>query len=77
MTRVYIEWHDAFSFDPWADEETATAYCNEPMLVQSTGWLLDETDKHITICHSHNKDSQVTGCIHIPIGCITKMKKYG
>ena len=75
MTKVYLEWLDAYSADPWQSFDNAKKSCEELCVCYTIGWLLEETEEHITICHTRN-DEQVTGCLHIPKRGIVKRVNY-
>ena len=74
MKQVYIKWYDAYTVDSWQSIEEATEIMRNKYLVETIGWVLEETKKHISICHSYTK-SQVMGALHIPRECIVKIKE--
>jgi hypothetical protein len=73
MTRIYIEWIDAYSHDDWVDQDIAITMCSDVFPVKTTGYLLAETKYAVIICHSVNeKDKRVCGILHIPRKCIIR-----
>jgi hypothetical protein len=76
MKKVYIEWHDSYTTDTWQNTQAAIAGCRSMMLCKSIGYMLDKNKKNITFCHTLNEEGQVTGVMHIPVGCIKKMKVF-
>lgn len=75
MKRVEILWHDAYTRDSWEPVDEAVNVCKPLMLCKTIGWLLDEDDKHIAICHTFNA-SMVMGSLHIPKGMIKKIRYF-
>jgi hypothetical protein len=71
--RIEVFWNDAYTYDPWEEKDSAIETCKPMMPCRTIGWLIDESKDHITICHTYNPKS-VMGTLHIPKGCITKMK---
>jgi hypothetical protein len=74
MKKVYIEWNDAWSYDPWTSNKDAVEICSKMMLCKTIGWVLDQTADFIIICHSYNDELQVTGCLNIPMSCVKKVE---
>jgi len=74
MKRVYIEWIDSYSVDPWQTLNQAKFATHDLCICKTIGWLVDKTKDLVVICHTYNSDSHVTGCLHIPRRCIIKMK---
>lgn len=68
---LYIEWHDAYTYDSWDTEEGAIDMCKNMLPCHSVGWLLKETKDQITICHTFNP-AMVMGSLHIPKGMIVR-----
>lgn len=66
MKLVYIEWHDAYSHDPWGEIDDVAEGIESPCVCMTVGWLLKEDDDCYIICHTTNTDNQVTGSLHIP-----------
>jgi hypothetical protein len=75
MKKVKVIWYDAYSRDPWETPEEAKELCRPNMKCKTVGWLLDADKNHITICHSRNPQ-MVMGSLHIPRGCIKKIKYF-
>lgn len=64
---VYIEWIDSSGVDGWINEDD---YTPELQTIDSIGYLVDETDEHITIC-AHKTSTGIIGSpITIPKRCI-------
>jgi len=51
---AFVTWEDAYSHDDWVP--IADARSHTPCIVQSVGWLVDESDRHITIIQSITSD---------------------
>ena len=75
MKKIYIEWYDAYTRDGWESAEDAIKNCKSLMPCKTIGWLLNEDEKQITVCHTFNP-SLVMGILHIPKCSIVKMKRY-
>jgi hypothetical protein len=75
MKRVYIEWYDSYTWDGWDKPEEAIKLCTPLMLCKTVGYILNEDKDHITICHTYNP-SMVMGSLHIPKGCIKRLKRF-
>lgn len=73
--KIYIEWYDAYSRDSWESEESIRESCGPMMLCKTMGWLIDEDEKHIVVCHTHNP-YMVMGSLHIPKCTIKRLKRY-
>lgn len=74
---VYIEWLDAAAVHGWQDLDTVTDDAS-PIVIQSVGWVLRETDAAITLGAHLHKDipqngavRQVTDALTIPKAAIT------
>jgi hypothetical protein len=75
MLKVTVLWVDAYTVDEWMSYEFAIRSCSDNWVVETTGYLLDETDEHITICHTYSPE-QVCGLMHIPKGAIEKIIRH-
>jgi hypothetical protein len=75
MIKVYIEWNDAYTRDDWETLEDAIKLCKPMMLCKTIGWIINEDNNQITICHTYNPH-MVMGNLHIPKGTIKKIKRY-
>ena len=73
MTKVYIEWTDAYTRDGWDSSERVVEGCDSLMLCKSIGWLVSKNKKRVIISHTFNTDS-LMGCLHIPMACVKKIK---
>jgi hypothetical protein len=72
MQLVYLEWHDATCSDSWEEADDAMPEADD-MLCRSIGWLVDEADGFITVCHTHDAaEHHVRGAITIPANCIVQ-----
>jgi len=47
---AFVLWEDAYSHDDWVSLDEAKSH--EPCLVKSVGWLVDESERHVTIIQS-------------------------
>jgi hypothetical protein len=73
---VYLEWVDSAGGQGWQRTED---YTPGLILVRSIGWLMDETEQHVTLAgHLGREDdraegdtSQAHGWMTIPKGAIT------
>lgn len=74
--KIYVEWYDAYTRDSWQDEEGLKADCEPMMLCKTIGWLVDEDNAHITICHTYNP-FMIMGSLHIPKCTIKRLKRFG
>jgi len=73
MKLVTIVWYDAYSLDSWCKKEVSLIQSVEPMMCDTTGYLLSKNKDTIVICHTYNKDGQVCGVMSIPRKCISKI----
>ena len=71
MKIVYIEWVDSTRLDGWNNKETIKK--NGLSFIKSIGYLIKKNNKKVTICHSNGSD-EMLGILHIPKGCIKKIK---
>ena len=76
MNKVDVTWYDCWSFDPWVDVNEAEKAMNEKCVCTTRGFIVSDNEDTLVICHSYNSDGQVTGSLHIPKGCIKKIKRY-
>lgn len=60
---AYVLWEDAYSQDDWVPLNEAKTYT--PCHIKSVGWLVDESEKHITIIQSVG-DNEACSRIVIP-----------
>jgi fructose-1-phosphate kinase PfkB-like protein len=74
--RVLVTWIDAYSIDAWKQRETLLSEAKDMMLVETTGWLIDENDKYIVVAHSVGAGDMVCGAMIIPLGMVQKIKRY-
>jgi len=75
MRKIYIEWYDAYSRDAWESAESIQKSCEPLMLCKTVGFLLNEDNNHLTICHTYNP-FLVMGSLHIPKCSIKRLKRY-
>ena len=73
MKKIEITWTDAYERYGWHTPEDSIESCKPLMLCKTVGFLLDEDDNQITVCHTYNP-AMVMGCLHIPKGAIKKRK---
>lgn len=72
---ILIEWQDSYSMDYWQSKNNAIANSKEPMTCRTIGFILDEGDDSVTVCHTVNEEDQVCGVIQIPKKCIVNKKR--
>ena len=70
MTPVLVKWVDIASHDgAWMDLEEAKAF--KPLVVETCGWIVVDTDDYITVVSSRSSEGEVTGSVNsIPKGCV-------
>ena len=76
MKLIYIEWADATSPEAtsWWTEESAIEWAeNDSYWIESTGWLLKETEKYILL--GMNRSTTETGRDIIQYGNLQKIPK--
>lgn len=59
--RVEIFWTDAATENGWVSEKEILADPNRTIPMQSLGYLLSDTEKHVVIAMSRYTDDAVTG----------------
>ena len=64
---AYVKWEDAYSHDDWIAVDEAQSY--DPCIVESVGWLVDHSEKHVTIIQSLSS-SEAGSRITIPTSYI-------
>lgn len=75
MKLVYLEWldHSSFAHSYWKDRELLEEL--SPMLVKSVGWVVNQTEKTITIVsHAIEKNEQAAGEMCILKSAIKKKR---
>jgi len=68
-----VFWEDAYSNDEWISLEEAKSHkaCKQ----RSVGWLVDESDDHVTIIQTESKDDNLAGArLTIPKPYIRKFE---
>lgn len=73
---VHIIWHDAHAgSETWVDLHTHKD--DEPYIVSSCGWLLDDKlggkAGHISITQSWSDDDAVDSILHIPVAMVQEI----
>lgn len=66
-----VKWHDTVSYNgTWASQDEAQGL--EPSLMHTLGWIVGESDSHITIAstRSHDDEDCLGDLNAIPRGCI-------
>lgn len=75
---VQVEWDDSQFAGGWEHETTLNPDYEMPV-VYTTGFLVQETDKYLTIAQSmifyHDVSNQLCGLMTIPRGCIRSIRK--
>jgi len=75
MKIIYIEWVDSESFSYWRSIKNTIEDNKNPSIVKTVGYLLDENDHHILVCHSFDEaNDMIIGVIKIPKKCILRKK---
>lgn len=72
---VYIEWADSTSFSAqrWRGKDESEGLT--PAFIKSVGWLLSASKEQVLITSSISDDDDRSGCLAIPRGCITRMRR--
>jgi len=73
---IEIYWMDAQAEEEWEylsglDKDGK----KDPMYIKTVGYQLDKTENELIICRSLSSDSGLEGRFHIPLKCISKIKK--
>ena len=76
MKKAEITWYDAYTLDAWQPINEAKEMMANKYTVTTIGWVMEENEKYISICHSYTS-VQVMGCLHIPKECIINVNYYG
>lgn len=72
MKIVEVTWVDAQSRDQWEDIKDVT---NDLALVKSVGYLFYKDKKLVTLALNNDTTNDTLSCVmHIPVGCIKKMR---
>ena len=66
---VYIEWSDSFGTWSWGPLEDVLEIA--PSACRSVGFLVADTDSHVTLVTSLGPEDSGNGSITIPKGCVT------
>jgi len=79
MKLIYLEWEDAFTQgDGWMSADMLDDWKNETFVVKQSGWVYDETDRHIILVGGFNAGvhdahaETYKQCIKIPKSWISK-----
>jgi hypothetical protein len=73
---IEIYWMDAQAEEEWEylsglDKDGK----KDPMYIKTVGYQLDKTENELIICRSLSSDAGLEGRFHIPLKCISKIKK--
>ena len=60
---IFVRWHDCAGGDEWADYEGTQPA--EVTVIESLGWLIDETDDHLVFSANHCRDTSAKEWGHI------------
>jgi len=71
LPLVILEWHDAVTEGGWVSSKD---YEPKTVLVTSVGWLLSETDHHISIIGSYNSEKDFSDITTVPKQWLIKQK---
>lgn len=71
--NIYIEWIDSATTEGWKSVEEMRKHTRKDICIKSRGFFLWENKDFLAICLSIH-DDEVNGTIHIPKGCIIKVK---
>ena len=63
---LLVKWFDTYSDDRWKHIDYAIDWGGDRLIIQSVGWLIDETDKHILLAGGISELDDVHLLIHIP-----------
>jgi len=71
---IYVEWDDSSSWHsgPWCHKRDASI--DKPVRCKTLGFILNETDTHITIVGSTDGDNYISGDMTIPKSSIRKRR---
>ena len=72
---VYVEWDDSSSCGSsgaWAHKRDAVI--EKPIRCKTVGFILDETDTHITLISTSDGENHVSGDMTIPKSAIRKRR---
>lgn len=68
---AYVLWEDAYTRDEWTDISEAKSHT--PALIHTIGWLLDESNEHVTIVQSLG-DNEARSRLTVPVPYIKSME---
>lgn len=71
LPLVVLEWHDAVTESGWISAED---YKPKTVKVISVGWLLSETDHHVSIIGSFNSEKDFSDITTVPKQWLIKCK---
>lgn len=60
--KVYVTWKDACSHDQWTDVEDVD---DTVPVIESVGWLLDQSDKRIVMALNYDEHNQQVSCVMV------------
>lgn len=67
---AFIEWVDSSIQNGQVDRSDYPV----PEVIRSTGWLVAETDEHVTIARDDMKDDEYRGLLCIPRECLRSLR---
>jgi hypothetical protein len=74
-SMVRVDWIDSCSFGTQRWRESVESEQLAPSRIQTVGILVKETKNYITVTGSMDEEDHVSGCLTIPRGCITKLRR--
>jgi hypothetical protein len=72
---VLVDWIDSTSFSTHRWRDLGESKQLTPSTIQSVGFLVAESKSFITLTGALDEEEHASGCITIPRGCITRMRR--
>jgi hypothetical protein len=72
---VLVDWIDSTSFSTHRWRDLGESKQLTPSKIQSVGFLVAEGKSFITLTGSLCEENNASGCMTIPRGCITRMRR--
>lgn len=72
MRLISVKWLDHSGFRHWVEKEQLMSA--KPVVIQSVGWLVQETEDYVTIAASEDTEGKFNDCNIIIRSCIQEMR---
>ena len=72
MRLISVKWLDHSGFGRWVEKEQLMSA--KPVVIQSVGWLVQETEDYVTIAASEDTEGKFNDCNIIIRSCIQEMR---